>query len=119
MPFRPVHRGRAGVAEYVRWTFGSERATEVRFGVPMVSDNRAVVEFWATLVEQEPARPATIAGCALVRFGPDGLVVESRDYWHVIEGHREPEDTMFLSGSPSRSPSGPPSESPSGSPSGD
>jgi len=98
MPFRPVHRGRAGMASYIRWTFGAERTTEVRFGEPMVSGDRAVVEFRATLVEQEDARPVTITGCALVRFGPDGLVAESRDYWQVSDGHRRPEGTMFLAG---------------------
>ncbi|HVQ90169.1 MAG TPA: nuclear transport factor 2 family protein [Mycobacteriales bacterium] len=97
-PFRPVHRGRAGVLEYARWAFGQERAVEVRFGPPAVDGDRAVVEFWATQVEADGGKPVTIAGCVWVRFNPDGLAAETRDYWHVTDGHRRPESALFLAG---------------------
>jgi ketosteroid isomerase-like protein len=96
MPFRPVHVGRSAVVDYVRWAFANERATGVRFGTPIVDGDRAVVEYWATLVEQDNAAPVTIAGCAFVRFRPDGLVVEARDYWHVADGHQQPQGTEFM-----------------------
>lgn len=96
MPFRPEHRGRAAVVEYVRWAFSSERATGVRFGEPVVAGALAVVEYWATLVEEAGGTPVTIAGCALLRFRPDGLVVEARDYWNLADGHRPPTGTEFL-----------------------
>jgi hypothetical protein len=98
MPFRPVHQGRAGMLDYIRWAFGDERATEVRFGQPLVDGDRAVVEFWATQVEVDGDKPVTIAGCAWVRFDPDGLAVETRDYWHVTDGDRRPEGALFLAG---------------------
>jgi ketosteroid isomerase-like protein len=96
MPFRPEHRGRAGVVDYVRWAFSTERATGVRFGQPVVAGDVAVVEYWATLVEDPGGKPMTIAGCALVRFRSDGLVAEARDYWNLAEGHQQPAGTEFL-----------------------
>lgn len=96
MPFRPEQRGRAGVVEYVRWAFSGERAVRVCFGEPLVAGDVAVVEYWATLVEEPDGKPVTIAGCALVRFRPDGLVAEARDYWNLADGHRQPTGTEFL-----------------------
>ncbi len=96
MPFRPEHHGRAGVVEYVRRAFSSERSTGVRFGEPVVAGDMAVVEYWATLVEEPDGKPVTIAGCALVRFRPDGLVAEARDYWNLADGHQQPTGTEFL-----------------------
>jgi ketosteroid isomerase-like protein len=96
MPFRPEHRGRAGVVQYVRWAFSAERPSGVRFGEPVVAGDMAVVEFWATLVEEPDGKPVTIAGCALVRFRPDGLVAEARDYWNLADGHQQPTGREFL-----------------------
>ena len=97
MPFRPVHRGRRGLVAYVEWAFSTERATEVRFGPPLVAGDLAIVEYWATLAEEPDGKPTTIAGCVIVRFRPDGLVSEARDYWHTADGHRPPEASLFLS----------------------
>ncbi|RCG21894.1 nuclear transport factor 2 family protein [Sphaerisporangium album] len=96
MPFRPVHRGRVEVLDYIRWSFASERATDVRFGVPIVDGDRAFVEYRVFLVESEGDKPVTLAGCAVVRFGEDGLAVEVRDYWHVADGHQDPQGDLFL-----------------------
>ncbi|WP_225993258.1 nuclear transport factor 2 family protein [Actinomadura rudentiformis] len=92
MPFRPPHVGRAALIEYLRGSFAEEPASDVRFGTPIVDGDRAVVEF-RVLAEG----PITLAGCAFVRFAPDGLVAEVRDYWHVVEGHQEPSGTLFFS----------------------
>ena len=98
MPFRPLHEGRGGIADYVRWAFSSERATEVRFSRPLLAGDVATVEYVARLVEKPDRKPVTIAGCAVVRFGPDGLVAEARDYWHLSDGHRAPTGETFLAG---------------------
>jgi SnoaL-like domain len=95
MPFRPLHAGRDELAGYLRQTFTGEPATDVRFGTPIVDGDHAVVEYLATLVESGD-RPVTLAGCAFVRFGADGLVVEVRDYWHTADGHREPTGDLFI-----------------------
>jgi ketosteroid isomerase-like protein len=89
-PFRPPHRGRQGVREYVAGAFAAEQGVEeVRFGTPVVQGDRACVEYWARFRDEHGA-PATLAGCGIARFDDDGLVTEVRDYWHVEAGHRRP-----------------------------
>ena len=89
-PFRPPHRGRHGVREYVAGAFAEEQAVEeVRFGTPVVQGDLACVEYWARFRDQHGA-PATLAGCGFARFDGDGLVTEVRDYWHVEAGDRPP-----------------------------
>jgi hypothetical protein len=89
-PFRPPHRGRQAVAEYVAWAFADEqRVDEVRFGTPVVQGDRACVEYWAMFLDQSGAA-FTLAGCAMARFDADGLVTEASDYWHLQPGHNLP-----------------------------
>jgi len=95
MPFREPHRGREELAGYLRRSFAQERVTDVRFSPPAVSrDGVAVAEF-RVLAEVEGA-PAALAGCVFVRFDGAGRAVETRDYWHTAEGHREPAGKLFL-----------------------
>ncbi|MET9908120.1 nuclear transport factor 2 family protein [Streptomyces sp. NPDC006476] len=95
MPFREPHRGRAELAAYLSWSFERERVTDVRFSPPVVGqDGIAVAEF--RVLSEEDGVPSTLAGCVFVRFDADGLAVETRDYWHDTDGHREPEDKLFL-----------------------
>ncbi|MET7653286.1 nuclear transport factor 2 family protein [Streptomyces sp. NPDC005486] len=95
MPFREPHRGRAGLAAYLRWSFAAERVTDVRFSPPVVGgDGVAVAEF--RVLSEEDGAAVTLAGCVFVRFDGAGLAVESRDYWHTAEGHREPTGKRFL-----------------------
>ncbi|MER5427642.1 nuclear transport factor 2 family protein [Streptomyces sp. NPDC002588] len=95
MPFREPHRGRGELADYLRWSFDAERVTEVRFSAPVVgADGVAVAEF--RVLSEEDGEPGTLAGCVFVRFDASGLVVESRDYWHTAEGHREPAGDLFF-----------------------
>ena len=89
-PFRPAHRGREAVRQYVAEAFAEERDVgEVRFGTPVVEGDRAFVEYWATSLDRR-GEPTTLAGCAIARFDADGLVTEARDYWHVEAGHHTP-----------------------------
>ncbi|MFE5813673.1 nuclear transport factor 2 family protein [Streptomyces sp. NPDC056479] len=95
MPFRGPHRGRAELAAYLRWSFAGERVTDVRFSAPVVGqDGVAVAEF--RVLGEEDGEPVTLAGCVLARFDAAGLAVETRDYWHTVGGHREPEGALFL-----------------------
>jgi len=89
-PFRPPHRGRQGVREYVAGAFAEEqRVDEVRFGTPLVEGDQAWVEYW-TRFRDEHGAAMTLAGCAIARFDADGLVTEARDYWHLRKGHHPP-----------------------------
>lgn len=87
--FREPHLGREGALDYARAAFADQDDfTDCWFGEPVVAGDRAAVEYWAVLVEN--GREVTIAGVALLRFGPDGRVAAQRDYWALEPGAREP-----------------------------
>ena len=95
MPFRPVHEGRAAVADYVRWAFST------RTRPSCVLAPRWWTATWPRWSTGRPrssdgAQPATLAGVGLLRFDADGLVVEARDYWHTAEGHQRPTGLLFF-----------------------
>jgi SnoaL-like domain len=60
---------------------------ECWFGKPIVSGNRAAVEWWGSWIEN--GSPLTLAGTTVLGFGADGLVVDHRDYWNEVD-RREP-----------------------------
>ena len=77
---------------YTTRVFPEVTAENVRFGEPVEERDRAAVEWWAVFV-LPGGEEQTIAGCSVLRFDDQGLVVESRDYWHVEPGRREPHGT--------------------------
>ena len=82
-PFRDLQDPRA----YAEWAFSDEDAAEPHFGEPIVSGDRAVVEWWA--VSRSGDKEDTLAGVSLLRFDDRGLVVDQRDYWHLEPGRHE------------------------------
>ncbi|AWS46950.1 nuclear transport factor 2 family protein [Streptosporangium sp. 'caverna'] len=85
-PFAAPHRGRDGLRKYLRDAFASEvEPTRARFAEPVVEGDQAAVEYWA--LSRYESGPLTISGCTMLRFNPDGLVSESRDYSFVESGH--------------------------------
>jgi SnoaL-like domain len=75
---------------YAAWAFEDEDEARVWFGEPyVIGADRAAVEYWGVSIQRH-GTTETIAGVALLRFGPDGRVVEQRDYWNVAEGAVEP-----------------------------
>jgi hypothetical protein len=83
-PFREPEDPRA----YVERVLAEEEAEpEIWFGEPIVSGDRAAVEYWAIL--RVEGKEQTLAGTTLLRFDADGLVVEHRDYWAIEAGRRE------------------------------
>jgi hypothetical protein len=83
-PFREPEDPRT----YVERVLAEEEAEpELWFGRPIVSDDRAAVEYWAIL--RVEGQEHTLAGATLLRFDADGLVVEHRDYWALEPGRRE------------------------------
>ncbi|MGH3081772.1 MAG: nuclear transport factor 2 family protein [Gaiellaceae bacterium] len=83
-PFRELQSPRA----YAEWAFSEQDGAECWFGPPLVVGDRAVVEYWGIVRFQ--GRDETIAGVALIRFGPDGRVIEQHDYWNAQKGRVEP-----------------------------
>ena len=70
---------------YVERVFAAQARAECRFGVPIASGDRAAVDWWG-VVEDRDGSVETIAGTSLLRFGPDGKVVEQRDAWESAPG---------------------------------
>ena len=84
-------RERQAPRDYVFWAFGDQAEADCRFGEPVVSGNRAAVDWWAAVTSTEGS-VETLAGTSLLRFGNDGLVVEQRDVWSSASGSRELHD---------------------------
>jgi hypothetical protein len=83
-PFRDSESALA----YQRRVLTTDRSPDARFGEAVIAGDRAAVEYWATFTEK--GEIVTIAGCVILRFGPDGRCTDSRDYWHLEPGRREP-----------------------------
>jgi hypothetical protein len=86
--FREPHHGQEGVRQYVEQAFSEERDTRVWIGEPIVSGDRAAIEWWAAVVEN--GVEITLAGVSVLRFDTAGLVLEQWDSWNQGEGLREP-----------------------------
>ncbi len=74
--------------DYALRAFAEEDLVECRFGEPIVDGDRAAVEYWA--IVRSGRGEETLAGIAVIRFGPDGLVVDHRDYWSIEAGRTAP-----------------------------
>jgi len=86
-PFREREQPR----DYVVWAFSDQAGAECRFGTPIVSGDRAAVDWWAIMTGKDGS-VESIAGTSLLRFDADGLVVEQRDAWAIEPGRRELQD---------------------------
>jgi hypothetical protein len=87
-PFRTPYLRRSGVREYVSQAFAEEERPRVQTGDPIVSGDRASIEWWAAVTEN--GIDITLAGTSVLRFDADGLVIEQRDTWNQADGRREP-----------------------------
>ena len=83
-PFREPADARSYVARVLA---EEDDEPEVWFGAPIVSGDRAAVEYWAVVSSE--GREQTLAGTTVLRFDQDGLAIEHRDYWAIEEGRRQ------------------------------
>jgi hypothetical protein len=83
-PFRERQRP----SDYVEWAFGDQKEAECRFGEPVVSGDRAAVDWWAVVTARDGS-VETLAGTSLLRFDSHGMVVEQRDAWAGQAGRHE------------------------------
>jgi SnoaL-like domain len=81
-------RDRQAPRDYVTWAFSDQAEAECRFGEPVVSGDRAAVEWWAVMTTDDGS-VESIAGTSLLRFDDDGLVSEQRDVWAIEPGRRD------------------------------
>ena len=75
-PFRDAQAPR----DYIVPTLGAEESAECEFREPIVSGDRAAVE-WQAETKLKDGGTEKLAGVSLLRFDADGLVVEQRDFW--------------------------------------
>jgi SnoaL-like domain len=61
---------------------------ECWFGDPIVSGDRAAVEWWGSWVEE--GRELTLAGTTVLRFDAEGQVIDHRDYWNQVARREAP-----------------------------
>ncbi|MFN8168267.1 MAG: nuclear transport factor 2 family protein [Candidatus Nanopelagicales bacterium] len=85
-PYREPEEG--GARGYVGRVFVDESEVVCRFGPPLVDGDRAVVEWWASMLDD--GEGATLAGTTSLRFDADGLVVEHLDHWMHAPGRHDP-----------------------------
>jgi hypothetical protein len=85
--FRQPDVGLAGVRRYLGEQFPAEENVECWFGQPIVSGERAAVEWWASWTEH--GQELSYAGVTVLHFDGQGQVVEHRDYDNHVE-RREP-----------------------------
>ncbi len=87
-PYREPYHGLDGVREYVGEAFAEESSVNAWFSDdPVVDGDRAVVSWWATLLEG--GEPITLSGHSMLRFNDDGLVVEQWDAWNQADSMRQ------------------------------
>jgi hypothetical protein len=86
--FRQPDFGLAGVRRYLNENLPAEENIECWFGQPIVSGDRAAVEWWASWTEQ--GQELTFAGVTVLRFDDRGKVVEHRDYDNHVERRQPP-----------------------------
>jgi hypothetical protein len=87
-PCREVHSGREAIWRYWHDATATQSDIEIRVGQPLVAPEAVVVEWWVTLAME--GEVATIPGCLLLRFAPDGRCFELREYWNLNQGRHEP-----------------------------
>jgi hypothetical protein len=88
-PYRALaFREPDSASDYLLRTFSEESDITCRFGEPVVSGDRAAVEWWASWIEE--GQSITLAGGTMLRFDDDGKVVDHRDYWNQAEGRIDP-----------------------------
>jgi SnoaL-like domain len=87
-PFREPYIGREGVRAYVERVLGEEEDPRVWMAEPIVDGDRAAISWWASL--REEGSDATLAGTSVLRFDPDGLVVDQWDTWNRLGERQAP-----------------------------
>jgi hypothetical protein len=88
-PYRALaFRDPDNASDYLSRTFAAETEVTCSFGEPVVSDDRAAVEWWASWIED--GQEITLAGATILRFDDGGKVVDHRDYWNEAPGRVAP-----------------------------
>jgi hypothetical protein len=86
--FAQPYSGLAGVRRYLGENLPVEENIECWFGEPIVSGDRAAVEWWGSWREQ--GQELTFVGVTVLRFDDHGKVADHRDYDNHVERREAP-----------------------------
>jgi hypothetical protein len=86
-PFREPLIGREAIAAYWESATATQDRVKVRFGRPVVEDNRVGVQWWTTMIDS--GEESSDAGMLLLVFEGDRCR-QLREYWHLVPGLHEP-----------------------------
>jgi ketosteroid isomerase-like protein len=89
-PFRKPDVGSDGIRAYWQRATSTQEDVDVRMGAPLVSGDKAAVEWWATM--RDDGEEITLPGCLLLRFAADGRCEALREYWNLESGRHDPHD---------------------------
>jgi hypothetical protein len=78
--FWQQHPFRDPEPDYLARVFAEEESAQCQFGAPIVDGDNAAVA-WSAQTRLKDGGTEDLAGVSLLRFSPDGLVVEERDFW--------------------------------------
>lgn len=88
-PFREPHLGHGGIRAYWQRAAGSQINTRVHIGEPIVSAERACIEWWATFQEAD-GQSVTLPGALIVTLNAAGRCTDLREYWNATIGTIDP-----------------------------
>ena len=77
-PFRDPEPG------YLARVFAEEESAQCWFGTPIVDGDQAAVP-WTAQTKLKDGGTENLAGVSMLKFRPDGLVVEHGDFWHIAD----------------------------------
>jgi SnoaL-like domain len=78
--FWQQHPFRDPEPDYLARVFAEEESAQCQFGAPIVDGDSAAVA-WSAQTKLRDGGTEDLAGVSLLRFNPDGLVAEERDFW--------------------------------------
>jgi hypothetical protein len=67
--------------DYLARVFAEEESAECQFGRPIVDGDHAAVP-WTAQTRLVDGGTEDLAGVSILRFSPNGLVLEERDFWN-------------------------------------
>ena len=87
-PYQAPFPGAEGVREYWKRVTATQSGVAIKYGTPITVGNRTAVEWWTTLTNG--GVPVTLAGAFILIFDSNGLCQTLREYWHFVEGTKQP-----------------------------
>ena len=86
--FKEAHTGSAAIRAYWQRVTSTQSDVRVRMGTPLVDGERAAIEWWTVMSDEDEGR-VTLPGCLLLEFDGERCA-RLNEYWHSKQGAAEP-----------------------------